>query len=115
MLVGYMRVSKADGSQSVNLQRDVLLAAVVTTDQMYEDHASGRADDRPGLASCLKVLRGGGTPGGVEARPAPGPGTTEAPAIDVEYPPPHIQRVGHGPGSPRSGTHARSLLGLING
>ena len=28
MLVGYMRVSKADGSQTVALQRDALLAAV---------------------------------------------------------------------------------------
>ncbi len=29
MLVGYMRVSKADGSQTVALQRDALLAAGV--------------------------------------------------------------------------------------
>ncbi|MBP7966338.1 recombinase family protein, partial [Burkholderia vietnamiensis] len=27
MLIGYMRVSKADGSQSTNLQRDALIAA----------------------------------------------------------------------------------------
>jgi DNA invertase Pin-like site-specific DNA recombinase len=29
MLVGYMRVSKTDGSQTVELQRDALLAAGV--------------------------------------------------------------------------------------
>ena len=59
MLVGYMRVSKADGSQTVTLQRDALLAAGVDAAQLYEDHASGRTDDRPGLASCLKALRKG--------------------------------------------------------
>jgi hypothetical protein len=31
MLVGYMRVSKADGSQTLELQRDALLAAGVGT------------------------------------------------------------------------------------
>jgi DNA invertase Pin-like site-specific DNA recombinase len=60
MLVGYMRVSKADGSQTVTLQRDALLAAGVDGAQLYEDHASGRTDDRPGLTSCLKALREGG-------------------------------------------------------
>lgn len=61
MLVGYMRVSKADGSQTVQLQRDALLAAGVDAGQLYEDHASGRRDDRPGLATCLKALREGDT------------------------------------------------------
>ena len=61
MLVGYMRVSKADGSQTVELQRDALLAAGVDPDQLYDDHASRRNDDRPGLASCLKALRDGDT------------------------------------------------------
>ncbi len=61
MFVGYMRVSKADGSQSVDLQRDALLAAGIEDDQLYEDHASGKADDRPGLGACLKALRAGDT------------------------------------------------------
>jgi DNA invertase Pin-like site-specific DNA recombinase len=61
MLVGYMRVSKADGSQTVDLQRDALLAAGVDADHLYDDHASGRRDDRPGLAACLKALREGDT------------------------------------------------------
>ena len=61
MLVGYMRVSKADGSQSTDLQRDALLAAGVEPDDFYEDHASGRKDDRPQLAACLRALRKGDT------------------------------------------------------
>ncbi len=59
MLIGYARVSKADGSQSLDLQRDALLAAQVTEDQIYSDKASGRKDQRPGLAACLKALREG--------------------------------------------------------
>jgi DNA invertase Pin-like site-specific DNA recombinase len=61
MLLGYARVSKADGSQVLDLQKDALLAAGVTADQIYEDRASGRRDDRPGLAACLKALRAGDT------------------------------------------------------
>jgi DNA invertase Pin-like site-specific DNA recombinase len=61
MLVGYMRVSKADGSQVLSLQRDALHAAGVVPDHLYEDRASGRKDDRPGLSSCLKALREGDT------------------------------------------------------
>ena len=61
MLVGYMRVSKADGSQSTDLQRDALLVAGVEGDNFYEDHASGKKDDRPQLAACLKALRKGDT------------------------------------------------------
>jgi DNA invertase Pin-like site-specific DNA recombinase len=59
MLIGYMRVSKADGSQSSDLQRDALLAAGVDTANLYEDRASGRSDARPGLDAALKALRGG--------------------------------------------------------
>ena len=59
MLIGYMRVSKADGSQSTGLQRDALIAAGVDPDHIYEDLASGKNDDRPGLAACLKALRQG--------------------------------------------------------
>jgi len=61
VLIGYMRVSKADGSQSTNLQRDALIAAGVSLAHLYEDLASGRRDDRPGLAACLKALREGDT------------------------------------------------------
>lgn len=61
MLVGYMRVSKADGSQSTDLQRDALLAAGVDAGSLYEDRASGKTDDRPHLAACIKALRYGDT------------------------------------------------------
>ncbi len=59
MLVGYMRVSKADGSQTTDLQRDALLAAGIEEESHYEDKASGKKDDRPELAACLKALRHG--------------------------------------------------------
>ncbi|HID5229685.1 TPA: recombinase family protein [Enterobacter roggenkampii] len=61
MLIGYMRVSKADGSQATDLQRDALIAAGVDAAHLYEDQASGKREDRPGLASCLKALRSGDT------------------------------------------------------
>jgi DNA invertase Pin-like site-specific DNA recombinase len=54
-----MRVSKADGSQTTDLQRDALTAAGV--EQFYEDKASGKKDDRPELLACLKALRLGDT------------------------------------------------------
>jgi DNA invertase Pin-like site-specific DNA recombinase len=56
-----MRVSKADGSQVTDLQRDALIQAGVAADQLYEDRASGKRDDRPGLDACLKALRDGDT------------------------------------------------------
>jgi len=59
MLIGYMRVSKADGSQVLDLQRDALLAAGIDTGHIYEDLASGSRDARPGLTACLKALRNG--------------------------------------------------------
>ena len=61
MLIGYMRVSKADGSQVLDLQRDALLGAGIPAGQLYEDHASGKRDDRPGLEACLKALRSSAT------------------------------------------------------
>nr|WP_217432395.1 recombinase family protein [Pseudarthrobacter oxydans] len=56
-----MRVSKADGSQTTDLQRDALLAAGIEQTSLYEDMASGKKDDRPHLAACLKALRHGDT------------------------------------------------------
>lgn len=61
MLLGYARVSKADGSQVHDLQRDALIRAGVAPEQIYADTASGRRDDRPGLTACLKALRSGDT------------------------------------------------------
>lgn len=59
MLIGYARVSKADGSQSLDLQKDALIAAGVEEDQIYSDRASGKKDERPGLDACLRALRDG--------------------------------------------------------
>jgi len=61
VLIGYMRVSKADGSQVLDLQRDALIAADVKRSHLYEDQASGKKDDRPGLEACLRALREGDT------------------------------------------------------
>ena len=59
--IGYARVSKADGSQVHDLQRDALIAAGVDPVHLYEDLASGKREDRPGLAACVKALREGDT------------------------------------------------------
>lgn len=61
MLIGYVRVSKSDGAQSTDLQKDALLAAGVKENYIYQDFASGKRDDRPGLESCLNSLRSGDT------------------------------------------------------
>jgi DNA invertase Pin-like site-specific DNA recombinase len=54
-----MRVSKADGSQTTDLQRDALLKAGVDEQHLYDDYASGKNDNRAGLDACLKALREG--------------------------------------------------------
>ena len=59
MLIGYARVSRADGSQSLDLQLDALIEAGVEKAQIYSDMASGTKDDRSGLEACLKALREG--------------------------------------------------------
>ena len=59
MLIGYARISKADGSQSLDLQRDALREAGVSDDAIYQDQASGQREDRPGLAAFLKAARQG--------------------------------------------------------
>ena len=57
MLVGYVRVSKTDGSQALDLQKDALIESGISEDAIYEDYASGKNEDRPGLITCLKALR----------------------------------------------------------
>ncbi len=57
MLVGYARVSKSDGSQLLDLQKDALINSGIKSEYIYEDLASGRFDNRPGLLACLKSLR----------------------------------------------------------
>ncbi len=57
MLIGYIRVSKSDGSQILDLQRDALITAGVLKEHIYEDQASGKKEQRPGLEACMKTLR----------------------------------------------------------
>ncbi|WP_441295056.1 recombinase family protein [Leisingera sp. JC1] len=52
-------MSKADGSQLLDLQRDALIEAGVDAERIYEDKASGRKDHRPGLYACMKALQPG--------------------------------------------------------
>jgi DNA invertase Pin-like site-specific DNA recombinase len=57
MLIGYARVSKADGTQVLDLQKDAFKALGIDENHIYSDYASGKLDARPGLQSCLKALR----------------------------------------------------------
>jgi DNA invertase Pin-like site-specific DNA recombinase len=59
MLIGYMRVSSESDRQTTNLQRDALLAAGVDSRHLFEDHASGAKDDRPGLVKALAFVQPG--------------------------------------------------------
>ena len=59
MLIGYARVSTPD--QSLDLQRDALLAAGCDPKHLYTDVASGAKADRPGLEAALGYLREGDT------------------------------------------------------
>ena len=61
MLIGYVRVSKSDGTQTLAPQRDAMLAAGIDPTRIYEDLASGRHDARPGLTACLRPVRLSGT------------------------------------------------------
>ena len=61
MFIRYVRVSKADGSQVFDLQKDALKEIGISEERIYSDLASGRKDDRPGLLSCLKALQPGNT------------------------------------------------------
>lgn len=56
-LIGYARVSTAEGEQVLDRQLDALHAA--DCERVFEDRASGATPDRPGLAACLDHLRKG--------------------------------------------------------
>jgi len=59
MLIGYARVSKSDELQNLHLQKDALIGAGVQPENIFEDIASGKADDHPGFENCLKALMPG--------------------------------------------------------
>lgn len=61
MKIGYVRVSKADGSQVLDLQEDAMRALDIDPSNIYYDRLSGKKDNRPGLDACLKALRPGDT------------------------------------------------------
>lgn len=57
MLVGYMRVSTERDRQTMDLQRDALIAAGVDERHLFEDRASGARGNRAGLVKALAFLR----------------------------------------------------------
>ena len=59
MLVSYARVSAADDTQLLDLQRDALVEAGFDEERVHKDRASGRHDHRPDLVACLKGLQQG--------------------------------------------------------
>jgi DNA invertase Pin-like site-specific DNA recombinase len=56
-LIGYARISTAEGVQVLDRQLDALTLA--GCERVFEDRASGAKADRPGLAACLDFLRTG--------------------------------------------------------
>lgn len=61
MLIAYARISKSDGSQTLDIQTDALLEAGILPENIYYDRASGKKEERVGLENCLKSLRAGDT------------------------------------------------------
>lgn len=61
MQIGYVRVSKNDGSQNLDLQRDALIADGIQDERIYQDKTSGKKEERTGLQECLKALQPGNT------------------------------------------------------
>ena len=54
-LVGYARISTAEGAQLLDRQLDALNR--IGCERIFEDRASGAGADRPGLGACLDFLR----------------------------------------------------------
>ena len=52
-------ISKTDGPDSLDLQRDALETAGVEAVNVYHDLACGLRDGRPGLDNCQRALREG--------------------------------------------------------
>ena len=59
MNIGYARVSTNE--QNLNLQRDALRKAGVTSKNIFTDKITGTKEDRPGLKEALSHLREGDT------------------------------------------------------
>jgi DNA invertase Pin-like site-specific DNA recombinase len=59
MLIGYARVSTNE--QNLDLQRDALIKAGVSSKDIYTDKVTGVKAERPGLQAALSHLRAGDT------------------------------------------------------
>ena len=57
MYIGYARVSTARQGQSLDTQREALVAAGCDTDRIYSDTISGTKWQRPGLDAALSYMR----------------------------------------------------------
>ena len=58
-LIGYARISTAEGARVLDRQFDALHAG--GCEQVFEGRASAVKADRPGLAACLDLPRGAAT------------------------------------------------------
>src|SRR3954469_17962324 len=57
VLIGYMRISKADGSQTLDLQRDALLAASVELGHLYENQdEAARRNSSTGVLTAATTM-----------------------------------------------------------
>ena len=61
MLIGYVRVSKLDNSQILDLQIDALKNSGINEKNIYTDTISRSKDEKEGLNNCIKALRDGDT------------------------------------------------------
>lgn len=59
MYIGYARVSKADGSQKLDLQIDALIKTGVREHNIFKEYISGAKENRPQLERCLGILQKG--------------------------------------------------------
>ena len=62
IVCGNARGSKPDGSQSLDLQRDALIAASVREDRIHTHQASGNKNEGSRREACLKALQDGDMP-----------------------------------------------------
>ena len=57
MLIGYKSVSKNDGSQNMDLQKDAMIQPGFYSEIIYQDLNIGAHDNRLGLTNCMKALQ----------------------------------------------------------
>ncbi|MER3353351.1 MAG: recombinase family protein [Hoeflea sp. D1-CHI-28] len=60
-MTGYIRTSKSDDSELLDLQRYALTAAGVPSSRLFEEQTATRRDTRPQLAACMNALEAGDT------------------------------------------------------